>query len=66
MVESREHLELKRCLGGIFGGRTEKVIGGRVDVMARGFYIEIKLSDRTDRLRHVIDKFSSPACEEAS
>ena len=52
MVESWEHLELKRCIAEIFGGRTEKVIDGRVDVMARGFCVEIELSDRTDRLSH--------------
>ena len=62
MVESREHFELKKCLAGIFGGRTEKVIDGRVDVMARGFCVEIELSDRTDRLRHAIDKLSSSVC----
>ena len=62
MVESREHFELKKCLAGIFGGRTEKVIDGRVDVMARGFCVEIELSDRTDRLRHAIDKLLSSAC----
>ena len=53
---------MKRCLAGIFGGRTEKVIDGRVDVMARGFCVEIELSDRADRLRHAIDKLSSSAC----
>ena len=53
---------MKRCLAGIFGGRTEKVIDGRVDVMARGFCVEIELSDRTDKLRHAIDKLSSSAC----
>lgn len=62
MVESREHLELKRCLAGIFGGRTEKVIDGRVDVMARGFCVEIELSNRADRFRYAIDKLSSSAC----
>ena len=45
MVESRGYLELKRCLAGIFRGCTEKVIDGRVDVMARVFCVEIELSD---------------------
>ena len=33
---------MKKCLAGIFGGITEKVIDGRVDVMARGFCVEIE------------------------
>ena len=62
MVVSREHFELKKCRVGIFGGHTEKVIDGRVDVIARDFCVDIELSDRTDRLRHAIDKLSSSAC----
>ena len=60
--EGQEHKKLKTCAALIFGGRTEKVVNGRVDVKAPGFCVEIETTGRSDGVKRAMKRLSSSEC----